>query len=88
MSLGGATCRATNRTDVAIRNHRTATSRIRISHGRGHASARPTVEVHIRHRNVGDLVLVAPDGTSYLLQKRAGGHRASTSARSTPGPSR
>jgi len=77
MSLGAATCRATNRTDVAIRDHRTATSRIRISHCRGHASARSTVEVHIRHRNVGDLVvvLVAPDGTSYPLQRRLGGHR-------------
>ena len=41
----------------------------------GTASAAATVEVHIVHTYIGDLVvtLVAPDGSAYLLHSRAGG---------------
>ena len=41
----------------------------------GNASATSTVEVHIVHTYIGDLVvnLVAPDGSAYLLHNRTGG---------------
>jgi aminopeptidase S len=41
----------------------------------GNASATATVEVHILHTYIGDLVvtLVAPDGSTYPLHNRAGG---------------
>ena len=41
----------------------------------GNASASATVEVHIVHTYIGDLVvdLVAPDGSVYNLHNRSGG---------------
>ncbi|MGQ0841005.1 proprotein convertase P-domain-containing protein, partial [Actinokineospora sp.] len=41
----------------------------------GTASATSTVEVHIRHTYIGDLVvsLIAPDGSAYILHNKAGG---------------
>ena len=41
----------------------------------GNASATATVEVHIVHTYIGDLVvsLIAPDGSTYVLHNRAGG---------------
>ncbi len=49
-------------------------SPIAISGCTGNASATSTVEVHIRHTYIGDLVvsLVAPDGTVYTLHNRTG----------------
>ena len=41
----------------------------------GNASATATVEVHIAHTYIGDLIvcLIAPDGSSYPLHNRGGG---------------
>ncbi|MGH3738771.1 MAG: proprotein convertase P-domain-containing protein [Micromonosporaceae bacterium] len=82
LSLGGGTtppppadCGGTNGTDVAINDHTTVNSTIAVSGCTGNASATSTVEVHLRHTYIGDLVvaLVAPDGTVYTLHNRAGG---------------
>ena len=53
----------------------TVESPITISGCPGNASATATVEVHIVHTYIGDLVvtLIAPDGSSYVLHNRAGG---------------
>ncbi|MEV4313093.1 S8 family serine peptidase [Actinocrispum sp. NPDC049592] len=66
---------ATNGTDVAIPDQGTGSSPIAISGCTGNASASSTVEVHIVHTYVGDLVvdLIAPDGSVYNLWNRAGG---------------
>jgi len=50
-------------------------STITISGCTGTASASSTIEVHIVHTWIGDLVvdLIAPDGTVYNLHNRAGG---------------
>ncbi len=67
-------CTGTNGTDVAIPDNTTVTSSIAISECSGNASSTATVEVHIRHTYIGDLVvsLVAPDGTAYVLHNRTG----------------
>ncbi|MGH3712904.1 MAG: proprotein convertase P-domain-containing protein [Micromonosporaceae bacterium] len=64
----------TNGTDVAIGDLSTVESSIAIAGCTGNASATSTVEVHIRHTYIGDLVvsLVAPDGTVYTLHNRSG----------------
>jgi Zn-dependent metalloprotease/subtilisin-like proprotein convertase family protein len=72
---GGGPCTGTNGTDVPIPDLGTAQSPIVISGCTGNASATSTVEVHIVHTRIGDLVvdLVAPDGSVYNLWNRAGG---------------
>jgi len=69
------TCTGTNPNDVQIPDLSTVNSPITISGCTGNASATSTVEVHIVHTFVGDLVvsLVAPDGTVYTLRNRTGG---------------
>jgi subtilisin-like proprotein convertase family protein len=68
-------CTATNGTDVPIPDLSTVNSPITISGCPGNGSATSTVEVHIVHIYVGDLIvsLVAPDGTIYTLRNRTGG---------------
>ncbi|GHJ46878.1 zinc metalloprotease [Catellatospora sp. TT07R-123] len=68
-------CSGTNSTDVAILDLTTVESAININGCAGNASATSTVEVHILHTYIGDLVvdLVAPDGSVYNLSNRAGG---------------
>jgi secreted trypsin-like serine protease len=77
---GGTTPPPTGRTfesttDVAIPDNTTVSSPITVSGATGNASASASVEVHIVHTFIGDLVvdLVAPDGTVYNLQNRTGG---------------
>ncbi|SDH84808.1 aminopeptidase S [Actinokineospora alba] len=67
-------CSGTNGTDVAIPDNTTVNSTITIAGCTGTASATSTVEVHIRHTYIGDLVvsLVAPDGTAYVLHNKTG----------------
>jgi subtilisin family serine protease len=66
---------ATNGTNVNIPDLSTVSSPIGISGCTGNASASSTIEVHIQHTWIGDLVvdLVAPDGTVYNLHNRSGG---------------
>jgi subtilisin family serine protease len=66
---------ATNGTDATIPDLGTGSSPITISGCTGNASATATVEVHIVHTFIGDLVvdLLAPDGTVYNLWNRQGG---------------
>jgi subtilisin-like proprotein convertase family protein len=68
-------CTQTNGTDVTIPDLSTVESSITISGCSGNAGANSTVEVHIVHTYIGDLVvnLVAPDGSLYLLHNRSGG---------------
>jgi hypothetical protein len=68
-------CTATNGTDVPIPDRATVESLITISGCAGNASPSATVEVHIIHTHIGDLVvnLIAPDGSAYVLHKRSGG---------------
>ena len=68
-------CAATNGTDVQIPDLSTVESPITVSGCAGNASATATVEVHIVHTYIGDLVvtLIAPDGSTYVLHNRAGG---------------
>ncbi len=84
LTLGGGTtpppppppgCTGTNGTNVAITDNATVNSTIAIAGCTGNASATSTVEVHIIHTYIGDLVvsLIAPDGTAYVLHNRAGG---------------
>jgi subtilisin family serine protease len=65
----------TNNTDVAIPHQSAVSSPIDVSGCTGNASAASTVEVHIVHSAIGDLVvsLIAPDGSSYTLHNRTGG---------------
>jgi len=65
----------TNGTNYTIPDLGTATSPITISGCSGNASSASTIEVHIIHTWIGDLVvdLVAPDGSVYNLHNRAGG---------------
>jgi subtilisin-like proprotein convertase family protein len=60
---------------VPIPDLSTVESPITVSGCPGNASAAATVEVHILHTYIGDLLvtLIAPDGSSYLLHNRAGG---------------
>jgi choice-of-anchor B domain-containing protein len=71
---GPAGCSGTNGNDVAIPDNATVESSITISGCSGNGSAGSTVEVHIQHTYIGDLVvsLIAPDGSSYVLHNRAG----------------
>jgi secreted trypsin-like serine protease len=64
-----------NTNDVAIPDLATVSSPITVSGAAGNASATGSIEVHIVHTFIGDLVvdLVAPDGTVYNLQNRTGG---------------
>ncbi|GLZ78565.1 hypothetical protein Afil01_33720 [Actinorhabdospora filicis] len=78
LALGGGgtpSCGGTNGTDVAIPDNTTVESSIVVTGCAGNASASSTVEVHIVHTYIGDLVvtLVAPDGSTYVLHNRAGG---------------
>ena len=78
LNLGGGgapSCSGTNGTDVAIPDLATVNSTIAISGCSGNASPVSTVEVHIIHTFIGDLIvtLVAPDGSTYVLHNRAGG---------------
>jgi Zn-dependent metalloprotease len=68
-------CTASNGTDVAIPDNTTVESSVAINGCARNASATSTVEVHIVHTYVGDLVvsLVAPDGSVYTLRNRTGG---------------
>jgi subtilisin-like proprotein convertase family protein len=72
---GPAGCAQTNATDVTIPDNTTVESAITISGCAGNAGSASTVEVHIVHTYIGDLVvsLVAPDGSAYVLHNRAGG---------------
>ncbi|BEL02932.1 M4 family metallopeptidase [Actinoplanes sichuanensis] len=71
----GGSCSGTNATDVTISDNATVNSPIAISGCSRAASASSTVEIHIVHTYVGDLVvsLVAPDGSVYTLRNRSGG---------------
>ncbi|MEV0269128.1 M4 family metallopeptidase [Hamadaea sp. NPDC050747] len=78
LNLGGSAppaCTGTNGTDVTIPDNTTVNSAITIAGCTGNASSTSTVEVHIVHTYVGDLVvsLVAPDGSVYALRNRTGG---------------
>ncbi len=67
-------CYGVNGSDVAIPDASTVDSAIAISGCAGMASAQATVEVHILHSTVSELVvtLVAPDGSTYVLHNRTG----------------
>src|SRR5262249_37561471 len=60
---------------VNIADNSTVSSPLAVSGCTGNASSAATVEVHIVHTYIGDLVvdLVAPDGSVYNLHNRAGG---------------
>jgi subtilisin-like proprotein convertase family protein len=66
---------ATNGADVQIADLSTVESSIAVPGCAGNASANASVEVHVVHTYIGDLVvtLVAPDGSAYTLHNRAGG---------------
>ncbi|HEY0448512.1 S8 family peptidase [Actinophytocola sp.] len=66
---------ATNGTNYTINDNATVSSPISISGCTGNGGAAATVEVHIVHTYIGDLVVdvVAPDGSVYNLHNRAGG---------------
>lgn len=68
-------CTQTNGTDVAIPDNATVFSNVTISGCSGNAGTASTVEVHIIHTYIGDLIvsLIAPDGSAYVLHNRAGG---------------
>jgi Zn-dependent metalloprotease len=70
-----AGCSATNGDDVAIPDNTTVTSAVTIGGCLTAPSATSSVEVHIKHTYIGDLVvtLLAPDGTAFVLHNRAGG---------------
>ncbi|MGE5828988.1 MAG: proprotein convertase P-domain-containing protein [Micromonosporaceae bacterium] len=72
---GGGSCTGTNGTDVTIIDNATVESTITISGCAQAPSATSTVEVHIVHTRIGDLIvnLVAPDGSLYLLHNKSGG---------------
>ncbi|HEY0697409.1 MAG TPA: S8 family peptidase [Micromonospora sp.] len=67
-------CSGTNGNDYTISDNSTVESPITISGCSGNGRPTSTVEVHIVHTWIGDLVvnLVAPDGTTYLLHNRTG----------------
>ncbi|WP_412542456.1 trypsin-like serine protease [Longispora sp. K20-0274] len=67
---GGCGKSFTNAVDVAIPDNATVTSSVAASGCTGNASGSATVAVDIKHTYRGDLVirLIAPDGTSYLLE--------------------
>jgi hypothetical protein len=65
----------TNGTNVTIPDLSTVSSTITISGCSGNASSSSTIEVHIVHTWIGDLIvdLIAPDGSVYNLHNRSGG---------------
>jgi subtilisin family serine protease len=67
-------CLQTNGTDLPITDLTTVESSLTIAGCAGNARAASTVEVHIVHTWIGDLVvsLVAPDGSVYTLHNRTG----------------
>ncbi|MGE5828925.1 MAG: M4 family metallopeptidase [Micromonosporaceae bacterium] len=75
LTVTGGGCSGTNPNNITIPDPGTAQSSIVISGCTGNASATSTVEVHIVHPRIGDLIvnLVAPDGSLYLLHNRTGG---------------
>ena len=68
-------CSGTNGTDTAIPDLGTGSSPVSITGCARQASATSTIEVHIVHTYIGDLVvdLIAPDGSVYNLHNRTGG---------------
>ncbi|WP_443677199.1 M14 family zinc carboxypeptidase [Micromonospora phytophila] len=72
---GRTGCSAGSDTDLPIPELTSAQSPVTISTCPGNAGSASSVEVHIVHGYVGDLVvtLVAPDGTEYRLHDRVGG---------------
>ena len=68
-------CTGTNGTDVAIPDLATVQSTVTITGCTGNAPSNSTVEVHLRHTYIGDLVvtLIAPDSSAYTLHNRTGG---------------
>jgi subtilisin family serine protease len=64
-----------NGTKVLITDSTTVRSKLTVTGCPGTASAKTTVEVHIEHTHVADLVidLIAPDGTAVNLWNRQGG---------------
>ena len=60
---------------MPIADYTTVESPITIAGCAGNASATATVEVHIVHTYIGDLIvsLIAPDGSTYPLHNRTGG---------------
>jgi len=78
LNLGGGgpvACTGTNGTNYTINDNSTVESPLAISGCSGNASSTSTVEVHIVHTYIGDLIvtLVAPDGSTYVLHNRSGG---------------
>jgi aminopeptidase S len=72
---GAPGCVQANGNDVTIPDNTTVFSDITISGCSGNAGTSSTVEVHIVHTYIGDLVvsLVAPDGSAYVMHNRTGG---------------
>ena len=68
-------CSGTNGTNISVPDLGTGSSPISISGCARQASATSTIEVHIVHTYIGDLIvdLVAPDGSVYNLHNRTGG---------------
>jgi subtilisin family serine protease len=68
-------CSGTNGTNVTIPDLGTGSSPISITGCARQASATSTIEVHIVHTYIGDLIvdLIAPDGSVYNLHNRTGG---------------
>jgi hypothetical protein len=69
-------CTGINATNVTIPDRGTANSPLTISGCTGNASATSTVEVHIVHTRIGELIvsLIAPDGSAYVLHNLTGGN--------------
>jgi subtilisin family serine protease len=65
----------TNGTNYTISDNSTVSSPLTVAGCTGNGGAAATVEVHIVHTYIGDLVVdvVAPDGSVYNLHNRAGG---------------
>ncbi|GIG67105.1 S8 family peptidase [Phytomonospora endophytica] len=70
-----ASCARTNDADYPISDRGTVESPVTITGCPGAALPGATVEVHIVHTYIGDLVvtLIAPDGTPFVLHNRVGG---------------
>ncbi|WP_239117787.1 M4 family metallopeptidase [Paractinoplanes ferrugineus] len=70
-----AACTATNGDDLAIPDNTTVFNSVTIDGCATAPSATSSVEVHIEHTYIGDLIvtLLAPDGSPYVLHNRAGG---------------
>jgi Proprotein convertase P-domain/F5/8 type C domain len=68
-------CEGANDTNYTINDNSTVESPITISGCDGNPGSSSTVEVHIVHTYIGDLIvtLVAPDGRTYTLHDRSGG---------------